>query len=201
MALTRKYLQSLGIEGEAEDKIINAHAEVVSALKDERDSYKAEAEQLHAVQKELDEVKKLVPEDGKNPWKVKYEAIKEEYENFKTEIETKQLAESKTKAIKDLLRDIGIADKRIDAVAKVIDTNDLKLDDKGAFTNAEELKKSLAEEWKDFIPTQTVKGSDVANPPAKTSTGAKMTREEIMSIKDATARQKAISENLQSFGY
>lgn len=200
MALTRKYLQSLGIEGEAEDKIINAHAEVVSALKDERDNYKAEAEQLIAVQKELDEVKKQVPEDGKNPWKVKYEAIKEEYDNFKSEIETKQLAESKTKAIKAMLRDIGISDKRIDTVAKVIDTQDLKLDDKGNFTNADDLRKSLTEEWKDFIPTQTVKGSDVANPPAKSS-GAKMSRDEIMKIKDSTERQKAISENLQSFGY
>lgn len=200
MALTRKFLQAMSIEDEKIDQIINAHTEVTNALKEERDSYKTEAEKLPDVQKQLDDLKKIAGEDGKNPWKVKYEAIKEEYDNFKSEIETKQLAESKTKAIKAMLRDIGISDKRIDTVAKVIDTQDLKLDDKGNFTNADDLRKSLTEEWKDFIPTQTVKGSDVANPPAKTS-GAKMSRDEIMKIKDATERQKAISENLQSFGY
>ena len=58
MALTRKFLSALGIEADKVDEIINAHAETVNALKEERDNYKADAEKLPAVQKELDELKK-----------------------------------------------------------------------------------------------------------------------------------------------
>lgn len=200
MALTRKYLQSLGIEDETVDKIISAHTEVTSALKDERDAYKATAENLTNVQKEFDEFKKNVPEDGKNPWKVKYEAMKDEFESFKAEIETKQTAEAKTKAIKAMLREIGIADKRIDAVAKVTDLDSIELDADGKIKDSDTVKESFKNEWSDFIPSESVKGADVPNPPTNTSTPS-MTVKDIMSIKDTTERQKAIAENHQLFGY
>lgn len=201
MALTRKYLQSLGLEDETVDKIITAHTEVTSALKDERDALKADAEKLTEVQKELESAKKLIPpEDGKNPWKVKYEAIKEEFDSFKTEIEVKKTAEAKTKAIKAMLKEIGISDKRIDAVAKVTDIDSIEIDSEGHIKDSDTLKESLKTEWSDFIPSESVKGADTPNPPTNTPTPT-MTRKEIMSIKDTTERQKAIQDNHQLFGF
>lgn len=200
MALTRKYLQSLGLEDDTVDKIISAHTEVTSALKDERDAYKADAEKLTEVQKELDSTKKLIPEDGKNPWKVKYDAIKEEFDSYKTEIEVKQTAEQKIKAIKAMLKEIGISEKRIDAVAKVTNIDSIEIDSDGHIKDSDTLKESLKNEWSDFIPSESVKGADTPNPPTNTSS-PKMTRKEIMSIKDTTERQKAIADNHQLFGY
>lgn len=57
MALTRKFLKALGIEDDKIEQIVEAHAETVDALKDERDSYKAKAEEAAETQKELDTMK------------------------------------------------------------------------------------------------------------------------------------------------
>lgn len=200
MALTRKYLQSLGIDDENVDKIISAHTEVTSALKDERDGFKADADRLTEVQKELDEFKKNHPDDGRNPWKVKYEAMKEEFDSYKSEIETKQVAETKIKAIKQMLKDIGISDKRIDAVAKVTDLDTIELDSDGQIKGIDNVKESFKTEWSDFIPTESVKGADTPNPPTNVSQPA-MTKKDILAIKDTTERQKAIQDNHQLFGF
>ena len=200
MALTRKYLQSLGIDDENVEKIISAHTEVTSALKDERDGYKATADKLTEVQKELDEFKKNAPEDGKNPWKVKYEAMKEEFDSFKSEIETKQIAETKTKAIKAMLKEIGISEKRIDAVAKVTDLDKIEIDSDGKIKDSDTVKETFKNEWSDFIPTEQVKGADTPNPPTNVPQPA-MTKKDILAIKDTTERQKAIQDNHQLFGF
>lgn len=200
MALTRKFLSALGIEDDKIDEIITAHTDVTNALKNERDSYKAEAEKLPELKKELNELKKSVDDDGKNPWKVKYEAIKEEYDTFKNDIEAKNTVEKKSNALKKLLKDIGISEKRIDAVAKVTNIDSLKLTENGEFENVEKLRDSLKNEWSDFIVTTSTKGADVSTPPTNSKSGAKMTKDEIFKIKDASERQKAIAENPQLFG-
>ena len=46
MAFTRKMLKALGIEEDKIDQIMDAHVEVVDALKADRDTYKADAEKL-----------------------------------------------------------------------------------------------------------------------------------------------------------
>ena len=57
MAVTRKLLKALGIEDEKADQILEAHTETVNEIREERDRYKADAEQLPGVQKELAELK------------------------------------------------------------------------------------------------------------------------------------------------
>ena len=47
----------MGIEADKIDEIISAHTDTVNALKEQRDTYKADAEKLPAVQKELDDLK------------------------------------------------------------------------------------------------------------------------------------------------
>ena len=59
MALTRKYLKALGIEDEKIEQIIEAHTETVDGLKNERDGFKASADKLAEVQKELDGLKAI----------------------------------------------------------------------------------------------------------------------------------------------
>lgn len=199
MALTRKFLTAMGIEEDKVEQIITAHTEVTSALKEERDAYKEDAQKLLEVQKELNDVKKNVVEDGKNPWKVKYDALKEEFDGFKSDINAKETANNKTKALKALLKEIGVSDKRIDAVVKVTDLDGIKLTDKGEIEGVDALKKSLSEEWSDFIATTQTKGADVSTPP--TTSNTKKTKEEIMKIKDTAERQKAIAENHELFGF
>ena len=201
MALTRKFLTALGIEADKIEEIITAHTEVTDALKKERDGYKEDAEKLDAVQKELDALKaEAEKNNGKNPFEVKYQALREEYEKYKTEQAEKETTAKKQTAYKALLQKAGVSEKRLDAVLKVTDLDAVELDENGAIKGADELEKSIVEEWADFIPAQTTTGAKTATPPAG-SGGTRLTKDQIFAIKDPSARQKAIAENLDIFGY
>lgn len=198
MALTRKMLKAMGIEDEKIDQIIEAHTETVDGLKADREKFKEDAEKLPAVQKELDNLKAAAEKDGKDPYKVKYEALKEEFDSYKNEVETKETNTKKEAAYRALLKEVGISDKRLDSVLKVSDLSGVKLDKDGKIEDASELKKSIKEEWSDFIVKTGEKGADPANPPSGGGTSYK-SKKEIMAIKDASERQKAIAENINLF--
>lgn len=200
MALTRKFLSALGIEAEKVDEIINAHTETVDALKADRDQYKSDAEKLPKVQAELDDIKKASEGmDGKNPFEVKYNVLKEEFDQYKADVEAKETTAKKMAAYKALLKEAGISEKRIDAVLKVSDVEGLKLDKDGKAEGAADLVNSIKTEWADFITTETSAGAQTANPPK--NTGGSRTKEEIFAIKDAGERQRAIAENHDMFGF
>lgn len=205
MALTRKFLTALNIDADKIDEIITAHSETVDALKAERDNFKAEAEanseakaNAEKLQKQVDELTKQVEASGKDAYKVKYDAIKEEFDEYKKTIKAEKTKAEKTEAYRKLLKEAGVSEKRIEAVLKVSDIDSLKIDDKGVLEGTDDLKKSIAEEWSDFIEKTGVQGAQTANPPAS---GGKTTRtkEEIMAIKDTAERQKAMLENKQLF--
>lgn len=201
MALTRKFLSALGIEADKVDEIINAHTETVDALKHERDSYKADAEKLPEVQKELNSIKEQAAKnDGKNPFEVKYNAIKEEFENYKKEQTAKETKVKKADAYKALLKEAGVSEKRIDAVLRVSDIDGLKLDKDGAVEGKDALLESIKKDWSDFIVTQGTQGARTPNPPANGGGKTYKSKEEIYAIKDTAERQKAIYENRELFG-
>ena len=154
MALTRKFLTALGIEADKVDEIITAHAETVDALKAERDQFKADAEKLPAVQKELDGLK--AAEKGSSSFEVKYKALKEEFDGFKKDVEAKETKSKKEVAFRALLKEVGVSEKRLDAVVRVTDLDSVKLDDEGKIENAAELKKGIKEEWSDFSKRENV---------------------------------------------
>ena len=200
MSLTRKWLSAMGIEDDKVDEIINAHIETVNALKEQRDSYKEEAEKLPAVQKELDEAKAVIEKNGNDAYKVKYEAMKEDFEKYKEEQKQKEVHAKKADAYKAILKEVGVSEKRIDSVLKVSDIDNIEFDDEGNVKEADELKKSIGEEWEDFIVKTETKGVDTATPPAGSGKTYK-TKDEIMAIKDTKERQTAIAENHEMFGF
>lgn len=168
MAVTRKMLKAMGIEDEKIDQIIEAHTETVDALKEQRDGFKAEAEKLASVQAELD---KLKDEAAKNSgedstFKVKYDALKEEFETYKNNVTAQETANRVKEAYRNLLKTAGVSEKRIDAVLKVTDLSAVKLDAEGKLESAEELTKSIKTEWSDFITQDSKAGANVATPPA-----------------------------------
>ncbi len=204
MALTRKFLTALGIEADKVDEIINAHAETVDALKAERDTYKDKAEKFDAEQDKVTKLEKQVKDledSNKDSYKVKYEAIKEEFADYKKGIESEKSKAEKTSAFKALLKEIGISEKRIDSVTKISDIDGIKLDKDGKIEGVDELKKSLSEEWSDFIEKTGTQGASTATPPAGgNGGGAVKTKEEILKIKDTSERQAAWKEYMNNGG-
>ncbi len=202
MALTRKFLAGKGLESDVIEEIIQAHTDTVTGLKDEIEQYKAykkDADKLKTVQKEYDDLKASVEKNnGKNPFEVKYNALKEEFEDYKKDQAGKEVHAKKERAFKALLKEVGISEKRIDAVARVSDIEAVELDEQGAIKDADSLKKSITEEWSDFIQTQGQKGAQTPKPP-KTSGGSYTNKEDIMKIKDPKERQQAINDNIGLF--
>lgn len=199
MALSRKFLSALGIEADKIDEIINAHSETVEALKEEREKYRADAEKYAKVKEDLDQANEKLKEYGKDDsFKVKYEALKEDFDNYKKGVETEKTNNSKSAAYKSLLKEIGISEKRIDAVTRLAELDKIKLDKDGKIEGSDDLKKALSEEWADFIVKDGKEGAGTATPPG--NGGGAKTRKEIMEIKDTTERQKAWSEYIQNGG-
>ena len=201
MALTRKFLAALGIEDDKVDEIIQAHTETVNGLKDEIEKYKTDAEKLPGVTKERDDLKKAADEaDGKNPFKVKYDALKEDFANYKKDVEAKESKAKKGTAYEALLKEAGVSEKRIDAILKVSDVDGLEFEDDGKVKNHDDLVKSIKDEWSDFIVSEGKDGAKTPTPPAGSGKTYK-TKEEIYEIKDTAERQKAISDNHELFGF
>lgn len=181
--------------------IMDGHTASIDALREERDAAKKEAEEAAEAKKKAADLQKEVDslkESSKDSYKVKYDALKEEFTEYKKGIENEKTKATKTEAYKALLKEVGIAEKRIDAVLKVSDVDKIKLDKEGKIEGAEDLKKSLADEWADFIVKTDKKGADTSTPPANNG-GGKKSKEEIMAIKDTAERQKAMFENKELF--
>ena len=177
MALTRRSLKAMGIEDEKIDEIIAAHAETVDALKEQRDNYKAQADELAEVQQKLDEANETIKANGSDAWKVKYDAIKEEYENYKSDISAKETTRAKQAAYREVLKAAGVSDKRIDSIIRVSDIDSVELDESGKIKEAEKLTESIKNEWADFIVSTNTKGADTATPP--TNSKKSFSREDI----------------------
>ena len=194
MSLTRKFLKGMGLTEEQVDSIIEEHTSVTDALKEQAKKYEADAKQLATVRKELDELKA-----GGDDWKDRYEKEHEAFENYKTEISTKAEQDAVKSAYRELLKAQGVSDKRIDTIVKLTDFAELKITKEGKIANEDKVVEKIKAEWSDLIPTESKSGAKVETPPS--GKAAYSSKKEIMEIKDASERQKAIAENIELFGY
>lgn len=211
MALSRRYLATLGIEADKIDEIISAHAESLEAVKAERDKYKGQvdeltekgkkdAEAVATAQKELSDLQKQVEADAKNREGKDYDKLKEEFDNYKAEQEAKAVRSAKETALKELLSDMKMSDKGEKQVLKWMGVDGFELDDSGKIKDASALRKSIKDDWGDYIQTEGAKGAETSNPPGGGSGGTGKTKKEIMQIKNTKERQQAIADNPELFG-
>ena len=211
MALSRRMLTAMGITAEQIEQIIEAHTETVSGLKQQiadlgdelakaKETGSADSGRLKDVQKELDDLKAQVEADNKAREGKDYDALKQEYDNYKAEVQEKAVKSAKEKALRDLLSDMKVSDKGTSMIMKYMGVSGIELDEEGKLKDAASIKKAVKEDWSDYIPTVETKGADTKTPPTDgKGGGVAKTREEIMAIKDTTARQQAIAENLELF--
>ena len=165
MALTRKFLEALGIEQAKIDEIISAHTEVTDSLKADRDSYKEKAEKYDQTKTELDKAKSELDKVSEDEYKTKYESLEAEFKKYKTDIAEKEVKVKKEEAYKKMLKEIGVNEKSIDAILKVKDLNTIKLDDKGEIVDVDSLKESEKKDWEGFIIESEVHGQNPSTPP------------------------------------
>jgi chromosome segregation ATPase len=188
----------------AAEQICGRHTADLESIKEQRDNYKAEVESKTAdltnVQKELSDLKKRVEADAKEREGKDYDKLKEEFEKYKAEQAEKETTATKEKALKELLSDMKMSDKGTAQVLKWMGVGKVELDDNGKIKDAANLRKSIKEDWGDYIQTEGAKGAETHNPPGGAGGGTGRTKAEIMKIKDAKERQQAIMENPSLFG-
>lgn len=173
MALTRKFLSAMGIDEEKVDQIISAHVETVDKLKEQRDEYREQADKIPDLKRELEDANKSLKEHEKDDYKGKYEALKtkydalhDEFNDYKSEVEEKETKGAKETAYRNLLKQAGVSDKRIDAVLRVSNLEGIELDADGNVKDADGVMDNIKEEWADFIVTKGAKGASTPTPPA-----------------------------------
>lgn len=195
MAVTRKFLKGMGLTDEQVDTIIEAHAETVDGLKEKLAKAEADAATLEAVTKERDELK------AGGDFKEKYEAEHKAFDEYKKSITAKETRAAKEKAVREYLTSKNITGGNLDiamrGLSAEIDAAEL---DGEKIKDTKPLDDLIGGTFKGLVVTSTVTGTQTATPPANGGTST-MTKEQIMSIKDTAARQKAISENHTLFGF
>lgn len=203
MALTRKMLKAMGIDDEKIDQIIEAHGETVEALKEDRDTYKADAEKLASVQKELNTAREQLAQKGEGEMvsKKDFDALQKQYDDYKATVVEKETLTAKETAYRELLKAAGVSEKRHGAIIKLTDLKSLELDKDGKIKDAEKRTEDIKSEWSDFVEHTTTKGAQTATPPANNG-GGKTTKADIYKkdengryILSASERQKALAEN------
>lgn len=193
MAFTRNFLKSAGLTDEQISAVIEAHTEVTDALKHERDDWKGKAESIGALTKERDELKDKL---AKTPDAAKVQA---EFDNYKKQVESEKLSAAKTAAVKKALRAAGVQREAFETLLLgKVDLDKVTLDGDGV-KDPDALIKPLKESFADCFATTSTQGTPPSNPPSGGKSAK--TKEEILNIKDAGARQKAMIENHELFGF
>lgn len=178
---------------EIENRLVALHLGVVDPLKDDLTKYKADAEKLSGVQKQLDDLKAA----GDGGYKEKYEKEHSAFEAFKTDITAKESKAAKEKAVRAYFESKNITGANLDLAMRGCGEEMAALE-----LDGEKIKdtKSL-----DALVDGTYKGL-VSKSHVRVDMGGRlndggkpMTKDEVMQITDRAERRAAIAANMDLF--
>ena len=182
--LTRKFIKDAakdaGVELPAEmiDAIIGAHVESRDAAVE------------IAVKPLNEQLKAEKGKSGTDEFKTKWEQEHADFEQYKNEVEAEKLATKKQAAVKALLAELKISDKRHDVVMRATDLTEVDLDDKGQIKNADKMREKLTADWSDFIETTETRGAPTPTPPANNGgNGVTLDEFKAMGMRERSALQ------------
>lgn len=180
---------------EMENRLVALHLGVVDPLKDQLQAYKADAEKLQAVQKELDNLKA-----GDGGYKEKYDAEVKAFKEYKRQVEAEKTAARDDADVLALCKEAGIArESSLRLIAKDFDRSKIKRGEDGKITNHDDLVSSIKTDYADFVGTPGNHGTPPTTPPTGGG-GSSKTKKEIIDMNDPVARQAEMMNNLSLFG-
>lgn len=178
---------------EIENRLVALHLGVVDPLKDDLTKYKADAEKLPGVQKELDDLKAA----GDGGYKEKYEKEHSAFEAFKTDITAKESKAAKEKAVRAYFESKNITGANLDLAMRGCGEEMAALElDGEKIKDTKSLDALVDGTYKGLVSKQTVR----VDTGARFNGGGKpMTKDEIMQITDRAERRAAIAANMDLF--
>jgi DNA repair exonuclease SbcCD ATPase subunit len=210
MSFKRSDLAALGIEPEKIQTLIDWHTETVKALQAKIAENEDNGDKLTKVQAELDKVKKdletankAIETANKEDYKGKYESATKQLEELKTEYATKETVANQKAKLTEQLKAEGYTDTATRLIVNRSDyASKIELDKDGKATNLDAIIKDIQadNDFSGFTPEVKEEKHTPATPPQNTGGKTKMSKSDIMSIKDDAERQQAIKDNLDVFG-
>ena len=178
---------------EIENRLVALHLGVVDPLKDDLTKYKADAEKLPSVQKQLDDLKAA----GDGDYKEKYEKEHSDFEAFKTDITAKESKAAKEKAVRAYFESKNITGANLDLAMRGCGEEMAALElDGEKIKDTKALDALVDGTYKGLVSKQTVR----LDTGARFNGGGKpMTKDEIMQITDRAERRAAIAANMDLF--
>ena len=150
---------------EIENRLVALHLGVVDPLKDDLTKYKADAEKLPGVQKQLDDLKAA----GDGGYKEKYEKEHLAFEAFKTDITAKESKAAKEKAVRAYFESKNITGANLDLAMRGCGEEMAALElDGEKIKDTKSLDALVDGTYKGLVSTTQTKGANPANPPANT---------------------------------
>lgn len=178
---------------EIENRLVALHLGVVDPLKDDLTKYKADAEKLPSVQKELDDLKAA----GDGGYKEKYEKEHSAFEAFKTDITAKESKAAKEKAVRAYFKSKNITGANLDLAMRGCGEEMAALElDGEKIKDTKSLDALVDGTYKGLVSKQTVRFDTGAR---FNGGGKPMTKDEIMQINDRAERRAAIAANMDLF--
>lgn len=199
--MERKFLEELGLEKEAIDKVMLEHGKTVNDTKkkaDKVDGLESQITDLTGQLKDRDtQLEDLKKVDAKALQKT-IDELQESNKNKDTEYQEKLDKQAKEFAIESALRDAKALNTK--AVKALLDTDSIKLDGETLLGLDDQLKTLQESDAYLFKQDQKPNSPTIVAPgnPNGGGSGA-LTKEQIMKEPDDIKRQKLIQENRQLF--
>lgn len=165
MSFTRAFLKANGLNDDQITSVMEEHTAIVDRIRNELNGYKADAEKLPQVQKELDDLK-----NGED-FKAKFEKEHADFEQYKLDIAKAEQTKAVKEAYRKLLQDEHINEKHVDSILGITNFDGLKLDKDGALENLDALKKTISDKYSDFVVKTSQKVHQPATPPVHDNGG------------------------------
>lgn len=202
MALTRKFLKAMGVEEDKVEQIIEAHTATVDGLQADLEKAQADAKGMPGLQKELQAAKEALSAAKDDGWKERHDALKKEFEDYKSDISAKEAKAAKESAVRAYFESKGITGKALGVAMRgsAAEIDAVELVEGGKLKDTAALDALVEGDFSGLVGSTTTRGADTAHPPA--NNGGGMTKADIYKKDDkgrylmsASERQRALMEN------
>lgn len=165
-SIIRKHV---GEDGNIPSSAINA---IVTSIRTAVGNEYVDKERYKSKLTEIDSLKEAA-QDAKDSattaekWKAKYDAIKNDFDDFRAAQTAKETKATKREQFEALLKENGVMDKYIKTVLRASDADieALELGKDGKIKDMEKLVEGIKSDWADFISTESKTGADTKHPP------------------------------------
>lgn len=130
-----------------------------------KSQYNKKVSQIDDLNNQVADLEAKAENFNTDEYKSKYEALNQEFETYKTNLETQKVQQTKADKLREALMGNGIKNEKLaNLLLKELDIDAVELED-GALKGHEELLNGIKENYSDFFGVTKVVGNNPATPP------------------------------------